>query len=152
MSTDDYYAILGVRRDATYEQIRAGYKELARHRLVGDELDGKSFDEWLKSLRTAWDTLSDPVRKAEYDAALQASSKNGQMHESPDSPEQLKRRIAELERELARVRRQRDEYYDSMYELAGSLFPADQAEDLLGQPEGTPIIEIIEEYECNRKE
>ena len=152
MSAKDFYAILGVRREATGEEIRAAYRDRARHYLHGCNLEGAALVEWLQSLRAAWDTLSDPSRRAEYDTAHQASSDNGQVPESPDSPEQLKRRIAELEAELVRVRRQRDKYYHSMYQLAGSQLSTDRLEDLIGQSEGTPIVKLLSEFEGSLKE
>jgi curved DNA-binding protein CbpA len=148
----DYYALLDVGRDATTEQIREAYRERARHCLVGHDLDAEALGEWLQSLRAAYETLSDATRRAEYDAVRQASPDNGEVPESPDSPAQLKRRIAALEAELARVRRQRDAYYQAMYELAPPMPSTGRLDDLLNQPEGTPLMEVLAEFERSLKE
>jgi molecular chaperone DnaJ len=61
------YETLGVIRDATPEQIRAGYRKLALQfhpdRNPGDPAAEARF----KQVQDAYDTLSDPLRKADYD-------------------------------------------------------------------------------------
>ncbi len=152
MPPNDFYAILGVRRNATIDEIQEAYRDKARHFAAGREHDAEPLSEWLQSLRAAWDTLSDPVRRAEYDATHQGGSDNGRLPESLDSPEQLKRRIAELEAELAMVRRQRDTYYRWVYHLTDTPISNERAEELIAEPEGTPILEILAEYEGSLKE
>jgi curved DNA-binding protein CbpA len=148
----DHYAVLGVRSDASTDQIREAYRERARHSLFGHDLEPEALGEWLQSVRAAYETLSDPASRAEYDAARQASLANGQAPESPDSPDALKRRIAELEAELVRVRRQRDAYYDAMYKLAGPMESTDDLEDRLNEPMDSSIMEMLNEYERSLKE
>jgi DnaJ-class molecular chaperone len=148
----DYYAILGVRRDATVEEIREAYQEKARHCLVDRDRDAEESEAWLQSLRAAWETLSDSSRRAVYDAASQAGPENGQVAEPSDSPERLKRRITELEAELASIKRQRDKYYRWAYQLAQSPLSTESAEELIAQPEGTPIVDLLAEAEVSLKE
>jgi signal peptidase I len=60
----DLYATLGVSRTATTDEIREAYWRQVRFHSMGDEPG-----ERLRELREAYETLSDPARRAEYDSA-----------------------------------------------------------------------------------
>jgi signal peptidase I len=59
----DHYATLGVSRDATLHEIREAYWRQVRSQLSGGEPDGRMGD-----LREAYETLTDPTRRARYDS------------------------------------------------------------------------------------
>ena len=65
MSTD-YYALLGVSRDASPEDIKKAYRRLARkyHPDVSKEKDA---EEKFKAIAEAYQTLSDREKRAAYD-------------------------------------------------------------------------------------
>ncbi len=68
----DYYEILGVSKDASKEEIRRAYLELAR-KYHPDKTGGdKAAEEKLKEINAAYDTLKNPEKRKEYDA-MQAS-------------------------------------------------------------------------------
>jgi signal peptidase I len=62
MSTRDHYAVLGISREATTDEIRDAYWRQVRFHSVGTEPG-----ERLRELREAYETLTDPPRRAEYD-------------------------------------------------------------------------------------
>ena len=68
----DYYAILGVPRNATQAQVRARFQELARSqhpdRYSGEE-KAKAEDEF-QEITQAFNVLNDPARRREVDSAL----------------------------------------------------------------------------------
>jgi Ca-activated chloride channel family protein len=72
----DFYVTLGVPYDATAEEIRTAYFELARkfHPDVNHEI--KAQDNFL-TIQEAYDILSNPQRRAAYDAKLPDEVKNG---------------------------------------------------------------------------
>ena len=66
MKYKDYYAILGVKRDATADDIKTAYRRLARkyHPDVSKEKDA---EEKFKEMAEAYETLKDPEKRAAYD-------------------------------------------------------------------------------------
>jgi curved DNA-binding protein len=66
MKYKDYYAILGVARDASADDIKKSYRKLARkyHPDVSKE---KNAEEKFKEVAEAYETLKDPEKRAAYD-------------------------------------------------------------------------------------
>src|SRR5436190_21692656 len=66
MKYKDYYAILGVKRDAGADDIKTAYRKLARkyHPDVSKEKDA---EEKFKEMSEAYETLKDPEKRAAYD-------------------------------------------------------------------------------------
>ncbi len=66
MEYKDYYAVLGVPRDATAEEIKKAFRKLARkyHPDVSKEKDA---EQRMKEINEAYAVLSDPERRAAYD-------------------------------------------------------------------------------------
>jgi len=68
MSAHDYYEVLGVNRTESLEGIQTAYRKLAKQchpDLVG--LEGK---ETFQALQEAYEVLSDPGKRKEYDARV----------------------------------------------------------------------------------
>jgi curved DNA-binding protein len=66
MKYKDYYAILGVKRDASADEIKTAYRRLARkyHPDVSKE---KNAEEKFKEMGEAYETLKDAEKRAAYD-------------------------------------------------------------------------------------
>jgi hypothetical protein len=60
----DYYAALGLTKEATDAELSRAYRRLSRE-YHPDKQDGK--EDKLKELQTAWETLGDPVKRKAYD-------------------------------------------------------------------------------------
>ena len=74
-TTVDPYAILGVPRDATREQVARAYRRLAK-RYHPDLRDDAQASEQMRKVNQAWEILSSPLRRANYDGdALARSSR-----------------------------------------------------------------------------
>ena len=80
-SKPDYYSILGVRRDATDEQIERAYRRHAAHshpdKFFADPQRRAQAEAQLKRLNAIMQVLRDPRRRDRYDAGLtyQATSR-----------------------------------------------------------------------------
>jgi molecular chaperone DnaJ len=72
----DYYATLGVRRDATGEEIKRSYRKLARE-LHPDVNPSDDAAERFKSVTHAYDVLSDPDQRERYDLGPNAGFGGG---------------------------------------------------------------------------
>jgi len=63
----DYYAILGVSRDASQEEIKKAYRKLALKYHPDKNPDDPSAEERFKEINEAYAVLSDPEQRARYD-------------------------------------------------------------------------------------
>lgn len=63
----DYYAILGVPRDATQEEIKRAYRRLALKYHPDRNPGNKEAEEKFKEISEAYEVLSDPEKRAIYD-------------------------------------------------------------------------------------
>ncbi len=67
MEFKDYYAILGVRPDATQEEIKQAYRKLALKYHPDRNRGNKEAEEKFKEINEAYQVLSDPKKRAQYD-------------------------------------------------------------------------------------
>ena len=65
-----YYALLGIFRDATQEEIEHAYFDAAQ-RLHPDKNEAPGETEIFLDVQKAYDILSDPAKRAEYDSSLE---------------------------------------------------------------------------------
>ncbi|MEW6694888.1 Curved DNA-binding protein [Tepidimonas thermarum] len=81
MEFKDYYAVLGVARDASADEIKKAYRKLARkyHPDVSSEADAA---QRMSEVNEAYAVLSDPEKRAAYDRLAQAH-RSGQAFTPP---------------------------------------------------------------------
>ncbi|BAZ69135.1 MAG: DnaJ domain-containing protein [Pelatocladus maniniholoensis HA4357-MV3] len=63
----DYYEILGVSKDATNEDIKKNYRRLARQYHPDLNPGNKAAEDKFKDIGEAYEILSDPAKRAQYD-------------------------------------------------------------------------------------
>ncbi len=63
----DYYATLGVKKDATAEQLRKAYKKLSRENHPDSKPNDSAAAEKFKQVQEAWDVLGDAQKRQQYD-------------------------------------------------------------------------------------
>src|ERR671919_775074 len=61
------YDALGVPRNASAEEIKKAYRKLARQHHPDRNPGDKAAETRFKEIQTAYDTLSDPQKRAQYD-------------------------------------------------------------------------------------
>ncbi|HAA37634.1 MAG TPA: molecular chaperone DnaJ [Firmicutes bacterium] len=77
MAKRDYYEVLGVSRDASTEEIKKAYRKLARKYHPDVNRDDKDAEKKFKEVKEAYDVLSDPQRRAQYDQFGHAAETGG---------------------------------------------------------------------------
>lgn len=82
----DYYEILGVKRDATAKDIKSAYRRLARkwHPDLRPAHEKKEAEEQFKRVNEAYEVLQDPDKRARYDRLGQNWEHGQDFQASPD--------------------------------------------------------------------
>jgi hypothetical protein len=80
-TTKDLYKLLGVPREATQDDIRKAHRELVRRYHPDANPGDHSSEEHFKEVQRAYDVLSDPEKRREYDKRLNTSARR-----SPGKP------------------------------------------------------------------
>lgn len=89
MKNKDYYAILEVSRNASTTEIKRAYRRLAR-RYHPDLHPGDKFDEdMFKAVNEAYEVLSDPVKRQEYDRLEEELSRRKEYYNPPQANAQV---------------------------------------------------------------
>ena len=71
--TQDYYALLGVKKPASADEIKKAYRRLARKHHPDLNPGDKAAEQKFKEINEAYEVLSDSKKKAEYDQFGKAS-------------------------------------------------------------------------------
>ncbi len=74
MAESDYYETLGVKRDASQEEIKKAYRKLSRK--YHPDLAGPEFEDKFKAVNNAYDVLSDPDKRRMYDMGADPNNPN----------------------------------------------------------------------------
>jgi curved DNA-binding protein len=87
MEFKDYYQIMGIKPDATAEEIKRAYRKLARkyHPDVSHEPNAESK---FKELGEAYEVLKDPDKRSQYDALKQQGWRGGETFNAPPNWQQ----------------------------------------------------------------
>src|SRR5256885_16947118 len=67
MAKEDFYKILGVKKDAKPDEIKKAYRRLARKYHPDVNPGDKSAEDRFKQMSEAFDVLSDPKKRTVYD-------------------------------------------------------------------------------------
>lgn len=67
MNSKDYYQVLGLKKDATAEEIKKAYRKLAVKYHPDKNQGNKEAEEKFKEINEAYAVLSDPQKKSQYD-------------------------------------------------------------------------------------
>ncbi len=71
---NDYYSVLGISKNATQEEIKKAYRNLAFKYHPDRNPDNKEAEEKFKKISEAYDVLGDEKKRAEYDRFGSSSS------------------------------------------------------------------------------
>jgi molecular chaperone DnaJ len=74
---EDLYNVLGVSREASAEEIKKAYRKLARENHPDRNPDDPAAEDRFKTIQGAYDTLSDPEKRKQYDSGGMFSGLGG---------------------------------------------------------------------------
>jgi len=79
MTKADYYETLGVKRDASPDDLKKAFRHLARKYHPDLNKGSKEAEEKFKEINEAYQVLGDPTKKAQYDQVHTLSSNPGML-------------------------------------------------------------------------
>ena len=77
----DFYAVLGVPRDASDDDIKKAYRRLAMQWHPDRNAGAKEAEEKFKTITAAYDVLRDPQKRAAFDRYGEAGLRGGQQQQ-----------------------------------------------------------------------
>ena len=75
MAKKDYYELLNVKKNAGADEIKKSYRALAKKYHPDKNPDDKASEERFKEIQEAYDVLSDPQKRSEYDQIKEAEKR-----------------------------------------------------------------------------
>ena len=82
-TTKDLYKLLGVSREASQDDIRKAHRKLVRKYHPDANPTDRSAEERFKEIQRAYEVLSDPQKRRDYDKGLRTSSSRGSSGSRP---------------------------------------------------------------------
>ena len=73
----DFYAVLGVKKNASADELRKAYKKLSRENHPDRKPNDAAASEKFKQVQEAWDVLGDATKRQQYDQFGSAFGPNG---------------------------------------------------------------------------
>lgn len=113
MLKKNYYILLGVNKDASYDDLKIAYRNLAKKYHPDKNPGNKAAEELFKEIQQAYNTLSDPEKRKAYDLKLAYGTPTG-FGTQPRTQQQYSGNAYQYAQQQAQQRKQQQSFYNNI--------------------------------------
>lgn len=115
MLQKNYYILLGVNKNASYDELKIAYRNLAKKYHPDKNPGNKAAEELFKEIQQAYNTLSDPEKRKVYDLKIAYGTSTGFANPQPKAqPQYTGNAYQYAQQQAQQQRKQQQSFYNNI--------------------------------------